>query len=127
MTKNILFPVILLFFASCSGSNIHKKWSCRNTDSKLGCVSISEADKAYNSDSLDESITKILKSDNNKYTSFDIDNAGSNKKLIRTSDKIGRIWFAPYMDAGGNYHEASYVRTVDEIAKWEIRNFDKNK
>ena len=36
----------------------------------------------------------------------------------RTAEVIGRIWIAPYVDARGVYHEASWVRAVLEPAGW---------
>ena len=38
--------------------------------------------------------------------------------LLRTPEMIGRIWIAPYVDAEGIYHEASWVRAVLEPAGW---------
>ena len=36
----------------------------------------------------------------------------------RTEEVVGRIWIAPYVDANGVYHEASWVQTVLEPAGW---------
>ena len=38
---------------------------------------------------------------------------------LRTSEVVGRIWIAPYVDALGVYHEASWVRVVFEAAGWK--------
>ena len=38
---------------------------------------------------------------------------------LRTAEVIGRIWIAPYVDSGGVYHEASWVRVVLEPAGWK--------
>ena len=38
---------------------------------------------------------------------------------LRTPEVIGRIWIAPYVDAHGVYHEASWVRVVFEPAGWK--------
>ena len=37
---------------------------------------------------------------------------------VRTSEVIGRIWIAPYVDGHGIYHEAGWVRVVLEPARW---------
>ena len=37
----------------------------------------------------------------------------------RTPEVVGRIWIAPYVDALGVYHEASWVRVVFEPAGWK--------
>ncbi len=39
---------------------------------------------------------------------------------LRTPEVIGRIWIAPYVDAHGVYHEASWVRVVFEAAGWKL-------
>ena len=39
---------------------------------------------------------------------------------LRTGETIGRIWIAPFVDAGGVYHEASWVRAVLEPAGWRL-------
>ena len=38
---------------------------------------------------------------------------------LRTPEVIGRIWIAPYVDAHGVYHEASWVRVVFEASGWK--------
>jgi len=38
----------------------------------------------------------------------------------RTAEAIGRIWIAPYVDEGGVYHEARWVRAVLEPARWRL-------
>ncbi len=38
---------------------------------------------------------------------------------LRTPEVVGRIWIAPYVDALGVYHEASWVRVVFEPAGWK--------
>ncbi len=39
---------------------------------------------------------------------------------LRTSEIIGRIWIAPYVDDAGMYHEAGWVRVVFEPARWRL-------
>ena len=39
---------------------------------------------------------------------------------LRTGETIARIWIAPFVDAGGVYHEASWVRAVLEPAGWRL-------
>ena len=40
------------------------------------------------------------------------------RDTARTPEVLGRIWIAPYVDASGVYHEASWVRVVIEPAGW---------
>lgn len=122
MKKITLFLTIGLFLLSSCSSNISKQWSCRKVDSKLGCVSISEADHSYSMDLKDEEFKSKIIRGQGVYNSSEIgNNIYKNKHLVRTSDQVGRIWFTPYMDADNNYHEASFVRVVDENSRWAVR------
>ena len=48
----------------------------------------------------------------------DLKPEGSWRDSARTPEVLGRIWIAPYVDAAGVYHEASWVRVVIEPAGW---------
>ena len=39
---------------------------------------------------------------------------------LRTPETIGRVWIAPFVDAGGVYREASWVRIVIAPAAWRL-------
>ena len=39
---------------------------------------------------------------------------------LRTDEVVARIWIAPFVDAGGVYREASWVRIVLEPAGWRL-------
>mgnify|MGYP002639468436 CR=1 FL=1 len=124
--KILAISATLLVISSCS-SNISKQWSCRKVDSKLGCVSISEADHAYSVGLKDSSFKEDKVKGEGVYSSFEEDKEkNKNKQLVRTSDQVGRIWLSPYMDADNNYHEESFVRVVDETSKWEVRETSNN-
>lgn len=41
-----------------------------------------------------------------------------NSQNLRSQEKIGRIWFAPFIDSDGNQHLESIVYVVDEESKW---------
>ena len=40
---------------------------------------------------------------------------------LRTGEVVARIWIAPFVDAGGVYREASWVRAVLEPAGWRLK------
>jgi type IV conjugative transfer system lipoprotein TraV len=123
----ILLILPLLTTLACK-SNSSSDWSCRNLDSKVGCANISKSDDAYLENSNNDNIATTAfvtngsnnpnKNSSKKYNSFEDINLGQTR-LVRTPEKIGRIWIAPYMDNKGNYHEASFVRIVDAESKWE--------
>lgn len=39
---------------------------------------------------------------------------------VRTSERIGRAWFFPYVDASGNLHDGSYVFFVLNKSTWNL-------
>ena len=43
------------------------------------------------------------------------------EETLRTEERIGRIWIAPFVDGGGVYREGHWVRTVLEPARWRVR------
>ena len=49
--------------------------------------------------------------------------AGSDTRAdaLRTSEVVGRIWIGPFVDAGGVYREAAWVRVVIAPADWRRR------
>lgn len=120
--KILISSIFLLAISACS-SNVSKEWSCRKVDSKLGCVSISDADQASSSSLADDSFDSREIKGYGEYSSF-VRNTQEGKiaQLVsRTSDQVGRIWFSPYMDADNNYHESSFVGVVDENSRWEVK------
>ena len=40
---------------------------------------------------------------------------------LRTKERIARIWIAPFVDSGGVYREAHWVRAVLEPSRWRLR------
>jgi hypothetical protein len=115
--------IILLVMLSACSSTVSGKWSsCRKTDSNLGCVSISEADKHAYSEKEELS----LKSNEAAYQNFKAEEVGGNQYVSRSRDKVGRLWIAPYMDKNNNFHEGSFVRVVDERSDWTVRQANSN-
>ena len=47
--------------------------------------------------------------------------SGARADALRTSEVIGRIWIGPFVDAGGVYREAAWVRVVIAPADWKRR------
>ena len=117
--KKIKIISILSFFIMSSCSNtVFSDWSsCRNTDSKLGCVSITQADKAtQEKNNYRAEIAKKIPNISRNAQDIDL-----SSNLTRKPDIVGRLWIAPYLDGNGYYHEGSFVRVIDESSKWEFR------
>lgn len=125
--KLILIFLVLTFVVSCRSTT--NEWRCRQLDSKVGCSSISKADDSYLENKKEDVNPKSSKSENKittdgKYSSFEEVNLGQTK-MVRIPEKIGRLWVAPFMDAKGNYHEGSFIRVIDQEARWQ--RVDNNK
>ena len=119
--KNLV-PLLILALGACRATS--SEWSCRNLDSKVGCANISKADDAYLENGKATPapqipISQIPVSKSAIYSSSSDDINLGQTKLIRSQEKIGRIWIAPFMDGKGNYHEGSFIRVVDETSRWE--------
>ena len=138
MNKLIILIIISIFSFSCS-SNVKGTWSCPILEGGKGsCVSIQEADilshsslttlqpTAY-SDSNQKIKIKLLAPKLKQLRQFK--NIKKKEKIVvenenqkyRTKEKVGRIWFAPYIDSEGNQHSEGYIYVVDEKPRWVIQ------
>lgn len=135
----ILFTIFAFcFIASCSG-NVKNTWSCKAPDGGKGsCISIKEADvvafaqeEPKNNFSYINSNQKIeitliapklkdLKKLEEEKGAPVIQEYSSSPKL-RTQEKVGKVWFAPYIDGEGNQHSEYTVFVIDEESKWLIQ------
>lgn len=114
----IFLIIFLLSLVNSCSSNVQSKWNCADPDYPDTCVTISEAeDLKFNGQTEEVADIPIY---NNNYSSVKT----SNTKMRRIPESIGRIWFSSFIDDDGNYHEESYVRVVDEPARWESRNVE---
>jgi type IV conjugative transfer system lipoprotein TraV len=135
--SNFLILLIAIITTSCS-SNVKGDWSCPTLKGGKGhCVSISEADdyklsndftslpQSYFDKSQKIKIKLIAPklADLKKITPSSLPNLEPTPQIspnskLRTEEKIGRIWFAPYIDSGSNQHSESIIYVVDEEPKW---------
>jgi hypothetical protein len=125
MKLKIAFLSLILISSCRSFSN---EWSCRKLDSKVGCASISKADEAYleNKETTNPDNKPVAIVHNFQSSSFEEVNLGQTR-LVRIPEKIARLWVAPFTDINGNYHEGSFIRVVEEPAKWQRVEGDENK
>ena len=137
--KKLFYIGFLLFISSCTGS-VKDNWTCPTLEGGKGsCVSIKDADiatpllmKNNNFSYLDSAqnieielvspklseLKKFNKKNNLDHSDFE---RQSVTKKLRTQEKIGKIWFAPYIDSEGYHHSESVVYVVDEEAKWVMQ------
>jgi type IV conjugative transfer system lipoprotein TraV len=136
--KKIIYICSLFFISACS-SNTQSTWSCPILEGGKGsCASIKEADLLESGTSEKNKIStdfisssqkieiklmapklkdlKKLKQEDPK-NAYAVEPVNSGSKL-RTQEKVGQIWFAPYIDSEGNQHSEKVIHVVDEEAKW---------
>jgi len=135
---NFLILLVTIITTSCS-SNVKGSWSCPTLKGGKGsCVSISEADdyqltnnnlsflpESYLDKSQKIKIELIAPklADLKKLNLLpQIDSKPALQKTpiskLRTEEKVGKVWFAPYIDSDGNQHSKSIIYIVDEKPKW---------
>jgi len=135
---------LLALSTSCSGS-VKSNWSCPTPEGGKGsCVSIKDADMNDSStkdkpsfnyiDSAQKieiklvtpkfkDLKKLQQEKDQKAEEGSAEGklqAGSQSQgtKLRTPEKVGKIWFAPYTDSDGNQHSESVIYVVDEEPRW---------
>jgi hypothetical protein len=136
--KKITSICLLFIIASCSSAT-QSTWNCPAPEGGTGsCVSIKESDLSgsgeleknkFTTDFISSSqkieiklvapklkdLKKIKEeSPKNAYSSDPV----SLSSKLRTREKVGQIWFAPYIDSEGNQHSEKTIHVVDEESKW---------
>ena len=126
----IIFLLINLF--SCS--NTKSTWDCPILGAGNGnCRSIKKADLNHqiieNKNEFFQLPAKInIKliapkfEDVKKLQIENKEEKNNAKSNLRTEEKIGRVWFAPFIDSEGNQHSQKTIYVVDEEAKWIGQN-----
>lgn len=138
--KKFVTVGILFLISSC---NTKGSWSCPTPEGGKGsCVSIKESDtvssipdEKQNFSYLNSSqkieikllapkLSELKKIQQERISSgvtpVEVPYTSVNNKL-RTQEKVGKIWFAPYIDSEGNQHSESVAHVVDEESKWVMQ------
>ncbi len=135
--KRYIILILSIFVYSCS-SNVKSEWSCPVLEGGKGsCVSIQEADvkglQAISTNGGSNNFSyvdseqeieinlvapKVSKLEDVYGKSFWKKGELKSNQRFRTEEKIGRVWFASYIDSRGNRHEESIVYVVDEKPQW---------
>lgn len=137
--KSKLILISLLISASCS-SSVNSEWSCPVLDGGKGhCVSISGADDKVDSSKAPLNSNLGYFASNQKIEINllapklkDLEKLKITKKeegetqvkkgtRYRTEEKVGRIWFAPRIDADGNQHSEIVIQVIDEPSRWVMQ------
>lgn len=121
MKKNKLAMAIAsLLLSSCASSNVGSSWQCPTPSVKgQKCRNIASADrlakgieaKKTHTVKVEKDVIVLLQKNKTSQVS-------APASPIRTSEKISRIWFAPFVDKYSNRHEESTVQIVDKNSTW---------
>jgi type IV conjugative transfer system lipoprotein TraV len=129
--------LILLVITSCN-STVKGSWTCPTLEGGKGnCISIKEADltpKIENKADISYlgskqkieinliapkiSDLKKLQLDRKEIVKEEV---APVKPKLRSQERVGKIWFAPYIDSEGYQHSESTIYVVDEESKWMIQ------
>ncbi len=135
--------ILTLFIISSCSSNIKGSWTCPILEGGKGsCVSIGDADGyqlSNNNSNLSaapegyfdkqqkiqikliapklKDLKKLTTTQTSSLTN-PTQNLGRSSSQLRTEEKVGKIWFAPYIDSDGNQHGENIIYVVDEKPKW---------
>lgn len=116
MKNKFVLAAALLGLQSCAGSNIGSSWNCAtpSVDGKA-CLNITEAD-ARTREQIDTGPRKV--SEEVLVVKLGIAVPDQEPMPYRTSERVARIWFAPFIDKYSNRHEDSLVHFVDQDSNW---------
>ena len=103
----------LVWLSGCSVMNADYDCPLQDTAS---CESLSVTDKKITYGLVNKNIADAGAQDNKFY----VTHRDMMPKVYpkRVPEMISRIWFAPYEDNNGNFHEASYVYVVTQKSIW---------
>lgn len=106
-----VFVLCLSVLGGCAIAPQQGNFACP-IDQIAGCLDVTSADYMQNKTEN----TRNIKGAQRKALHSDI-----NQGLVyRTRETTRRIWFAPYEDKEGNWHEANFVYVVDKPAIWQV-------
>lgn len=109
IAKRITAIVGLLGLAACSHSNVSGEWECPRPTGH-GCINIAVADKMAIEKLRASARTESASSDTEADSEAgDKDNKDSTNASAGSSGIFRKIWFSPYTDNAGNWHDSSVV------------------
>lgn len=97
--KKIGLLIVLMALSGCSSRNVVGQWDCP-AQKGHPCITITEADK------IAKNKLEVEQKNEDKPTTKTQVFAEAITESLKLQKKV---WFAPYTDKRGNYHEASIV------------------
>lgn len=105
--KRMMVIAGLVSLSACSHSNVSGDWECPRPNGR-GCITIAVADNMAMKKLEAEEPDEDAKPENNDSTEDRI-TSGIEDKQSSPSGKFRKVWFAPFTDSSGNWHDASVV------------------
>jgi conjugal transfer pilus assembly protein TraV len=116
---------ICLLLSACAVSKEH--FDCAHGKG-VGCQSITEVNDMVDRGLLAAGHAKNQGATPEAMLSHSVEISSEQMRLDflsvdRVADAPLKIWFAPFMDAEGNFHEASVIHTVLKSGFWRVEDF----
>ena len=94
---------VVLFVSGCVGGTVEQAWQCPINQGR-GCQTITQADNGIYG-APGKLGARVL-------------GRSVNSTPVRTQEVIGTIYFYPFIDSKGNYHQGDVIYKVFVPAKW---------
>ncbi|NKB55046.1 MAG: TraV family lipoprotein [Alphaproteobacteria bacterium] len=130
-------PILLLSGCVAGNANVSSEWDCPAQEGKA-CTSIEDADAEISAAgppisllppaAVPAEVASLLPeaarsgaAANPAGTDAPIkaDPAGYDPRRVRAREVLARVWFYPFVDGGGHYHEGGFVHVVMRPAGWQ--------
>ncbi len=102
--------------------NVSGEWDC-DAQAGLGCVGIREADAAVTGKPPPPHARQSQGAEAGTAVAAEAGEPSPSASAapfsrVREAEALARVWFYPFIDEGGHYHEGSFVHVVLRPAGW---------
>ena len=116
--KNVLILSAFLSLSGCASMN--GQFDCPASKG-VSCKSMSEVDAMVSRGYFADKHTNKSSSTRQTSSKIEVVHEDILGKVapFRTTDKVMRIWMAPFVDSQDNYHSSNYLYTVIQDSAWK--------
>ena len=118
-----LFPVLFLGLVQCTSSTSQSDFDCPVMQGEA-CQTIEDADaRAEGQDTPSSNTLDLSPEDFPAASSADPSPSTESPSRLtptRQREVIARVWFFPFVDTQGAWHEGHYIRVPVQAPRWEV-------
>ena len=129
MAPSISAALLVLVLAGCvaGGANVTGEWDCPAQEGKA-CASIGEADAGVSAagppipllpPAAGADATSWAGAPAGPHATSGANAPGYDPRRVRRTEVVARVWFHPFVDSGGHYHEGGFVHVIMRPADWQ--------